>query len=589
MPDKEARFRSVVDTTPDMVVIMDDQGVIVSANPAAGLLLGCQSESLVGRLLTDIMPERYRSRHTEGLKRYMATGKRNLSWAGLRLPVLAADGTEIPADISFGEFSEEGRRMFTGIVRDDRDRKKNDDMLVFLGKAGPALASTVLDYEKTLDTVARLAVPYLADWVAIDILERDGSIRRVVMIHDDPARMALVHRIEELYPSDPEAPGGSREIMTTRKSVLFEDLPEGLMEARATDAEHLRMIKALDLRSYVGVPLVAHDRVYGALVMAQAESGRCFSSSDLAFFEDLGRRAALAIHNALAYRASLEDNARLEDQAEEMAAQTAELEVQMNEAQSMAEELEEQSEGLRALAKDLRAKTAEAEEALRAKGDFLAVMSHELRTPLNAIEGYTELLLMGIRGELTVQQVRDLERIKSSSHHLLGLINDVLNYARIDAGKLEYTLLSVPVDVLLADAATMIVPQVERAGLEYSQGTYKGVRVMADTDRTRQILLNLLSNAVRFTPSGGRVTVTCRVEDMVMIDVTDTGPGIDPALLQGVFEPFVQLNRSLSTPGHGTGLGLAISRTLARGMGGDLDAVSVPGEGSTFTLSLPLP
>ncbi len=232
----------------------------------------------------------------------------------------------------------------------------------------------------------------------------------------------------------------------------------------------------------------------------------------------------------------------------------------------------------------------EAEEANRAKMDFLAVMSHELRTPLNAIAGYAELVEMGIHGPVTGEQVEALGKIRRSQRHLLLLINDVLNFAKIEAGRLEVHLSEVPVRDLVAGVETLILPQAEQRGLRYEcRLPDDPPRVRADPDKAGQVLLNLLSNAVKFTGSGGEVRLECgAAPGRVRLAVRDTGPGIPPERLESIFEPFVQLERGLAAQREGTGLGLAISRDLARAMGGDVWAESTPGKGSVFTLELPL-
>lgn len=231
---------------------------------------------------------------------------------------------------------------------------------------------------------------------------------------------------------------------------------------------------------------------------------------------------------------------------------------------------------------------AAAEAANRSKSEFLAVMSHELRTPLNAIEGYAALLELGIHGPLTPAQLEDVQRIRRSERHLLGLINDVLNYTRIEAGSIQYQMDDVSVEDVVATCVTLIEPQRQARELELVLNDITAdLRVRADPDRFQQILLNLLTNAIKFTDIGGRITIEIAYdEDVVRIDVADTGRGIAPTALATIFEPFVQVDARYTRVEEGVGLGLAISRDLARAMHGDLSVTSEVGVGSTFTLTL---
>ncbi len=290
-------------------------------------------------------------------------------------------------------------------------------------------------------------------------------------------------------------------------------------------------------------------------------------------------------------------NQQLHEQALEMELQQQHLQEQANELESQTEQLEEANDALQSAVGDLERERsaamearAQAEAANAAKSDFLATMSHELRTPLNAISGYVDILAMGIRGPVTGQQVEDLDRIRKNGRYLLALINDILNFARLEAGQVEFVPADVEVRDLLLGLEPIVGPHMAKAGVRYSCETGEpGVRVRADYERVRQILLNLVTNAVKFTAPGGGVTVSCRVApDEVTLSVTDTGRGIARGKLERIFEPFVQVDRYLtSVSQQGVGLGLAISRDLARRMGGDITAESEVGQGSCFMLSLP--
>ena len=230
-----------------------------------------------------------------------------------------------------------------------------------------------------------------------------------------------------------------------------------------------------------------------------------------------------------------------------------------------------------------------AEVANRAKGDFLSVMSHELRTPLNAIGGYAELLALGVRGAVTPEQRADLERIQASQRHLLDVINGVLAYAKVEAGVLHYAVEDVPMDELLSRCVALVAADVreKKIDLRHAECVTR-LTARADAEKVQQIVFNVLKNAIKFTEPGGRITLSCAAEEnkRLIVQVSDTGVGIAPKDLECVFQPFVQVDAKRTRAHEGTGLGLAISRELARGMGGDLRAVSVLGEGSTFSLVL---
>ena len=230
-----------------------------------------------------------------------------------------------------------------------------------------------------------------------------------------------------------------------------------------------------------------------------------------------------------------------------------------------------------------------AEHANDVKAQFLAAMSHELRTPLNAIGGYVDLLCMGIRGPITDAQREDLERIRRNQTHLLGLINNVLNFAKIEAGHVEYHFEDTRLFTVLEGMYALVAPQIQARGLTYeSVPCDPSIVVRTDGEKVQQILLNLLSNAVKFTDRGGHVRLECVALDSVAaIRVVDTGLGIPAGKLEAIFEPFVQVDQNFTRIGQGTGLGLSISRDLARAMGGDITVESLLGQGAVFTLTLP--
>ncbi|MEP6690982.1 MAG: ATP-binding protein [Gemmatimonadaceae bacterium] len=418
-------------------------------------------------------------------------------------------------------------------------RKRAEESARFLARAADLLASS-LDYEKTLGDLARLAVPELADWCAVDMLSDDGTLHQLAVAHVDPEKARWAREINRRYPHARDAATGVLSVLRTGRPEMYNDITDEMIVAGAIDAEHLRITRELGLTSMIIVPLTARERTLGALTLVAAESKRRYSDADLALAMELARRAAVAVDNARLHRSALE------------------------------------------------AREA-ADAANLAKTQFLAVMSHELRTPLNAIAGYAELLRMGIRGPVTPEQEEDLDRIARSQRALLSLINDVLNYAKLEAGHVQFDSRPIAVHALLLDIEALVTPQLLAQRLAYACAPCDPeLLVQGDAEKVRQILLNLLSNAIKFTARDGHVGVRCEASAAtVSVHVTDSGTGIPSNKLAAIFEPFIQLDRSLSSSHEGTGLGLSISRDLARAMGGDLTVESAVGAGSTFTLSLP--
>ena len=274
----------------------------------------------------------------------------------------------------------------------------------------------------------------------------------------------------------------------------------------------------------------------------------------------------------------------------ELAEANTQLENSAAELEAQAEELQAQGEERERLLERERAARDEAERANRAKFEFLAMMSHELRTPLNAIGGYAQMLEIGVRGPVSEAQLLDLQRIQNNQRHLLGLINNILNFAKLDAGQVAFNVIDFDLGGALDELESLVLPQLRAKNLGFTVRRPPGtLSVHADPEKVRQILLNLLSNAIKFTDANGAIVLAARREaERYVVDVSDTGRGIPADRVAAIFEPFVQVQREQNPRGNeGIGLGLAISRDLARKMGGDLTAVSTLGSGSTFTLTLP--
>ena len=432
-------------------------------------------------------------------------------------------------------------RLILGALREqDLAREANDarQRAQFLARVSRDLATT-LDESSTRDTVRHLTLPRPGSWTIVDLVEPDGSIHRLPVTHPDPARQDLARSLEALWPpSEPATP----ERDSARAPVMIGDESGAALLLAAHGEENLRLLREIGFGALLVVPIIVHARVQGTMTFVSAPGDAVFTSDEIALAVDLAARCGLALDNARLYRLS---------------------------------------DGLRLAA----------ELANQSKVQFLSSMSHELRTPLNAIGGFAELLEMGINGPVTDEQRTALARIKATQRHLLELITEVLTFARIEAGRIEYHHAEVPMSRALGEISDMLQNAVAQAGMALvCRPAEADCVVWADPVRVRQILMNLVMNAIKYAKSpGGTITISAvRSGGVVTTTVSDLGPGIPQAKLEAIFEPFEQLSAGLADRREGVGLGLAISRDLARAMAGDLSVESTPDVGTRFALTLPL-
>ncbi len=558
--------RLITESSSDVIMVIDAASTIRSVNPAVRRVFGWSPQELVGRPVTDLIPPELRERHQSGIARYLRTGQSRMSWSGNRWPGLRRDGSLVSLEISFGTFELAGERLFTGILRDVSDQvaqqqrlektaaeleatiaeleeqrsaaeaAREDALLAarwsrFLAEAGRALA-TALDRDETLRMVANLAVPAIADLCIVDLLQDDGTIRRVEVAHGREVDEGHVREYLDRYPPGAGAQIGVSEVIRTGEPRLMRAVHEADLRALARDEGQLGWLHQLQLHSLMIVPLVARGRTLGAMTFATSSSGRHYDLDDLTTVEALANRAALAMDNAELYEQALSAN--------------------------------------------------------RAKGNFLAIMSHELRTPLTAIMGYTDILQAGIAGELSQRQREYLERVMVSARHLLRLIDEILTYSRLEVGRERTRYEPVPLRQFTEHTANLVRPAMLQKRLEFRIETPPpDVSAETDPEKLRQVLLDVLFNAAKFTPAG-KVTLRVRVEPgTVYFEVEDTGIGIRPDEIDRIFDPFWQAEEAMTRREGGTGMGLSVALRLTRLLGGDIDVRSTPEHGTTVSVRIP--
>ncbi len=521
-------LQQALDAMSDIYVVYDSAWRFVFQNYAqreAIKLYGIDPDEAMGKVLWDVMPFLAGTDGEAGIRKAMAE-RVVTEWEEMYPHGLRLHGRAFPTPDG----------GIAVVARDVTDKWKAEMMSRAAEERAAALQKTTaaLASALTLDRVAEVIVSEGLATIgahagSVSLLSEDGMLHIIASAGYKPELISeFAHfSVDHDFPL-------SHAIKHANPIVL-----------RTEDERDVKYPHLVESRRAVGagaaaaIPMVIDGKVVGGLGF-NFPIGRVIDDDDVNFMTTLAQQCAQGIERARLYEA--ERNAR-----------------------------------------------ALAEEANKAKSDFLTTMSHELRTPLNAIGGYADLIQAGIRGPVTEDQILDLERIKRSQRHLLSLINDVLNFAKLQAGIVHVGDVEFDVDNIASQVEELVMPQILERKLSYRFVTSMEKCIChGDPEKVEQILLNLLSNAVKFTEPGGAITVSVEcTAASVMINVSDTGSGISRDKLDVVFEPFVQLNRTKSTANEGTGLGLAISRDLARAMGGDLDVISELGRGSTFSLRLP--
>lgn len=519
----EQRFRAVYENALDGIVLSNDEARVVDANPAACRLLGRAREQVIGARSAELVPATEREGSPARMGEFRAAGM--MTGEG---KMLLPDGTV--RRVEFGAVANVSPGLHLSIFRDVEDRRRAEEAQQFLDEASRLLA-TSLDYDETLASVARLAVPRIADWAAVDLLEDGGGFRRVAVAHVDPKKVELAHEVRRRQePTIDDATGLGAVVRTGKPDLVELVTDEMLTAALADDPELLAIFRNLGLVSAMTVPLSARGKIIGAISLVSAESRRRYGRTDLAVAEELARRASFAIENALYVR--------------------------------------------------------ELAQATRKKDEFLAMLGHELRNPLAPIVTATEIIR--VRGNATT---RELEILDRQARHLVRLVDDLLDVSRIASGKLSLRRTRVELADLLEQAIENTSSSMEAKGLRFiASVSPSSMPIDGDRERLVQVVTNILVNAAKFTPAGKGVFLTASADGSdAVLTFRDEGQGIEADLLPQVFDLFIQGQQRTDRRGGGLGLGLSIARSIVVAHDGQIDVTSSgPEQGTTVTVRLPM-
>jgi PAS domain S-box-containing protein len=542
--ESEQRFRNLTEAALEGVLIHED-GIIVDANPSLCRMLGFTLEELVGAKLLDVMvaPE---SRDIV-ISHIRSGAADTYEVVGLR-----KDRSRILCEVSGRLSMYRGRRARVVAVHDITERKQAEEAALrlmeeqaarsaaeaaerrahFLAEASRVLA-TSFDYHTTLASVARLAVPTLADFCTVDVLEAEGRVTRVGVAHADPAKEAMLFELARRFVDriqDGPAAGHLRRAILEGESTLMSEISKEMILASAVSDEHRELILTLLPCALIAVPLRVGGRTIGALSLFMSESGRGYGPDDLTLIEELARRASLSVENARLFHA--------------------------------------------------------AEQATRARDEMLGVVAHDLRNPLSTITMAAQMLLEVGSPERTLER-KQLEIMRRAGERMKRLISDLLDAKRIESGGLTVDPRPEDVNTVVTDAVEMLRPLASSSSLQLDAAVSDGLpRVMVDPARVQQVLSNLVGNAIKFTPPGGSITVRAELgaDGEVCLAVADTGPGIPNEQLPHIFGRFWQGKR---TDRRGVGLGLAIAKAIVEAHRGRIWVESQVGSGTSFYFTVP--
>jgi PAS domain S-box-containing protein len=526
----------------DAVLVMDaasDQ--VALANPAAAELFGSgTAEQLIGLTIDSLVPQLRQQPAWDLLRTGPAPA------ATLSLEARATTGTQLSVELTLGRVDTRrvsDRHYLVAVVRGITEHRHAETVaheqaahrrLAVLAEASQLLDAS-LDYQATLQEVARVAASTLADWCIVHLLEPDGSIRWLAVAHGDPEKEAVARELQRRYPASLDTRTGVGRVLCTGQAEIYTHIPEADRVARARDPEHLRLLQALGSRSSMILPLAVRGRMLGALSLISSRAERHYSATDLVIAEELARRCAHAVENARLHQ--------------------------------------------------------EAQTALRAREHFVAVASHELRTPIARVKGYAEMLQTAhADGNLPPELLeRGLQRIEDASDRLTALVRDLLDVSRMSSGSLPLRPRELDVVEVLRGVVARCQEQIGPNGHALLDIVGAPPTVTGDGDRLEQVFQNLLENAIKYSPEGAELRV--RVESKaggVLIEVQDRGIGLPEGAAERIFEPFGRAPNAQERQIQGMGLGLYICRNIVEQHRGRIWARSDgEGQGTVVTVWLP--
>lgn len=524
------RLQAFLDNASDAVIIANSSGEITYVNRTAVLWLGHSKDELLGKSAEIIIPERFKEKHRELVKKYFKSPRPMQIGRGLKWMVKRKNGSEFPIEVSLSPVRSQGEYFVTAVIRDMTERKRYEDQQHFLNYISHELGESI-DYDTILKRTVNCAVPALGDWCAIHMLDKNGKLQVVITKHADPKVQSLAEELTRNHDYSKEKKSGYKEAIRSGKTVFIPSFTDEIKSDLLSEYERKEIEDKVKIHSYFIVPLKNAGRMLGTFSISQGVSGRRFLIEDRAIVEDLAQRIAYALENSRLY--------------------------------------------------------SEALSAVRSREDVLSIVSHDLKNPLQAIQLSTQYLNKRLPQTPENESIfKMIKTIRGAADTMNALIHRILDIGKIEAGTFSVELKSTRLADLLKNLKEVLLPLSKEKQIElYFRPEDFDHEIQCDPERVMQIFSNLIGNSIKFAPIGGKIEVTMELQDgMIKVCVEDNGPGMSKELQENLFNRYWQAKE---TSTKGSGLGLYITKGIVEAHGGEIWVESELGAGSRFYFTLP--
>lgn len=533
--EDQLRLAEIVKSSDDAIISKNLDSIITTWNAAAEKMFGYSAREIIGKSIRIIIPRESQKEEDEILAK-LKKGQRIEHFETIRV---RKDGQKITVSLTISPIKNAAGKIIgaSKIARDITTQKQTEDNLKFLSNVSKTLASS-LDYEKTLTSVAQLAVPHIADWCSIEMLNGEGFLEPMALAHKDPKMVKWAKDLRKINPPNMKARTGLANVLRTGKTEIYPYIDEKLLEQRARNKKELSLLKKLQLISAIIVPIIAHGKSIGGITFITTQERKRYTQSDVAMAEELASRASLAIENAQLY-------------------------------------------------KDMQRELTERKKLERQKDEFIGVASHELKTPVTSIKSFAQILQYKFKKKGFHNESELLGKLDAQIDKLTALIGDLLDVTKIEAGQLLFNNDTFAFDELIAEIVEEMQRTTERHTIRIKGKI--GKTITSDRERIGQVLINLISNAIKYSPYAKEIIVSSSVvNDAIQVCVQDFGVGISEDKQEKVFDRFFRVSGPDKETYPGLGLGLFISNEIVKRLDGKIWVKSIEGKGSTFCFSLPI-